>query len=159
MAKTAYEQLDEYQKRAVDAQVKQNMDRQPSDPQPITKIKARTTKQLTQDLAFFNYRLRQVEDMVRILNGRTDSIDAAAYMSVTALERKGQLKAIEKMNRKLQLKVASKIDTTRNTIAKYNDELIELEKQAVEEQMQQAKEHAEQAEKTEGNNGEEDKKA
>lgn len=151
-AKTAYEQLDEYQKKAVDNKVKQNLEREPKEPVPIDKIKARTTKQLTQDLAFFNYRLRNLEDMVKWINGRIENIDAAAYMAVTSLERKGQLKSIDKMNRKLQIKVANKIQTTRDTITAYEDELLELEQQAVKEQMEQAKQHMEET------NGEENAK-
>lgn len=153
--KTAYEQLDEYQQKSVDNEAKRRLEQQPKDPVPLNKLKARTTKQLTHDLAMFNLRLRNLEDMIKWINGRLENIDAAAYMAVTSLERKGQLKSIDKMNRKLQVKVATKIQATRDTITAYEDELLELEQKAVEEQMEQMKKQQE----TEATNGEENTEA
>lgn len=132
-------QLDEYQEQTVNREVERQLKDDQVETVSLDKLKTRTTKQLTQDLAMFNYRLRQIEDYLKSLNEKLENIDAAAYMAATSLERKGSLHAIKEMNRKLQIKVAKKIGETRTTIDAYNDDLIAKMKEEVEKRKEEAK--------------------
>ena len=117
----AYEDLSDHQKQVVDQQAKSDIEALKKRTQKMKDMKPRTTKQLTQDLVFFNARLNNVEQMLSAVAAKLDNVDAAAYIAVVNLHRKGTLAPIKTFNEKTQMAVAAKIPTTADTIDKFND--------------------------------------
>lgn len=107
--------------RQVEEQVKVEQAKKKGELKTVDQLKPMTTKELTKQLAIALHHIDEMDSMINIIMQQQSNIDAAAYLACASLDRRGNLFGIKKLDRKLQNRLAEKIQTAKQVIQEANE--------------------------------------